>query len=62
MSDYSTSRESLLRWHEGHNIPGQDCPHCEIDKLRELLVGLYSESYIESVLGNSPAENRTHIE
>ena len=70
MNKYSNSRESLLRWHEEHNVLVQDCPHCEVDKLkarevgfiklraenaklRELLVGLYSESYIESELASA---------
>ena len=47
MSNYSNSRESLLRWHEGHNVLVQGCPHCEIDKLRKV-IGRFRDAWEDS--------------
>lgn len=26
-----------MRWHEGHNVLVQDCPHCEVVKLQKAI-------------------------
>ena len=37
MNNYPNSRKNLVRWHKEHKHPVDDCPHCENDRLRDVV-------------------------